>query len=785
MLDRKLLRDLARMKGQAITIALVVACGIAVFVSSLSLYSSLRDAQRRYYVASHFADVFVRLKRAPAALEQRLAEVPGTAQLETRLVFDITIDLAEVSVPLSGRVIALPERGEARLNRLYLRRGRMPAPDSTLEVLASEGFADANRLRPGDTLDAILNGKKQPLRIVGIVLSPEFVYASPAGDPIPDDKRFGVLWMGHRALAAAFSMEGAFNDVAATLAPNADLAAVMGGLDRLLEPYGGLVAYGRYHQPSDRFVSDEIEQQRIMATTVPVVFLAVAAFLVNVVIGRIVATQRAQIAALKALGYSNGAIALHYLKFVGIVVLGGAILGIILGLVTGRLMLESYTWFFRFPVFALRLEPWVAVVAVAITLAAAASAVITSLASVVALPPAEAMRPPSPPIYRHAFAGRISLLLRIPARRLMILRDIARRPVRTVFTTFGIALSLPVIVLSLFWQDALDYMIAVQFGVAERGDLVVTFREPISSRATRAIAHMPGVMHAEGYRIVPVLLRAGHRSYRTSISGLPRTATLRRLVDENAHPIAIPSDGLMLSRRLGERLGVSVGDVVEVAVLEGDRPHRDIRIAGFADDQIGLSGYMDARALNRLMREDDVVTAVSVMWDRSARDRLYAALKQVPKVETVSIKSLSLTAFRATMGFVILMMAAVLSGFALTIAVGVVYNSARIALQERAWDLASLRVLGFTRGEVSRLLLGEIAGELVIALPIGLWLGYWAVRLLVRLNETEMFKVPAVVEPSSYALAMLGVVGAAALSALIVRRRIDRLDLVAVLKARE
>jgi putative ABC transport system permease protein len=785
MLDRKLLRDLTQMKGQAITIALVVACGIAVFVSAISTYASLRDAQSRYYAASHFADVFARLKRAPEALEPRLTELSGTAQVETRLVFDITIDLPGVAVPLSGRVISLPERGEARLNRLHLRRGRMPSPDSASDVLASEGFASANRLRPGDTLDAILNGKKQPLRIVGIVLSPEYVYASPAGDPIPDDKRFGVLWMGHRALAAAFNMEGAFNDAALSLAPGTDPAAVIDRLDRLLEPYGGLVAYGRYHQPSDRFVSDEIEQQRIMASTVPVVFLVVAAFLVNVVIGRIVETQRAQIAALKAIGYGNAAIATHYLKFVSVVVLGGAFLGIVLGLVTGRLIMESYTWFFRFPVFALTLEPWVPILAVAISLVAAVSGALGSLSAVVALAPAEAMRPPSPPIYRRASADRLPWARWVPARRLMILRDIMRRPLRTLFTILGIALSLPVVILSLFWQDALDYMVDVQFAVAERGDAVVTFTEPVSSRATREIAHMPGVMHAEGMRIVPVRLRAGHRSYRTSITGLLPRATLHRLMDEDAHPIPLPPDGLLLSQRLGERLGIEPGDRVEIEALEGDRPRRDIRVAGLANDQVGLSAYMDVRALNRLMREDDAMTAVTVAMDRSQQDRFYAALKQVPKVETVSIKALSLKAFRETTGLLILIMAGVLSGFALTIAVGVVYNSARIALQERAWDLASLRILGFTRAEVSWLLLGEIAAELAIALPIGLWLGYWAVRLLVDLHETEMFKVPAIIEPRSYALATLGVVAAAALSALIVRRRIDGLDLVAVLKARE
>lgn len=785
MLDRKLLRDLMQLRAQAMTIALVVACGIAVFVAALGTYGSLREAQRRYYEASHFADIFARLKRAPAALAPRLAEISGVAQLTTRLVFDVTVDMPEIAVPVSGRIIALPEHGQESLDRLYLRGGRLPEADSATEVLASEGFADANHLRPGDTLAAILNGKRQTLRIAGIVLSPEYVYASPAGDPIPDNKRFGVLWMGHRALAGAFNMEGAFNDVALSLAPGAEPAAVMAELDRLLAPYGGLIAHDRYHQPSHRFISDEIEQQRIMASTIPPVFLAVAAFLVNVVMGRLVQAQRGQIAVLKAVGYGNFAIAAHYLKFATIVVLAGAILGVVLGVVTGRAIMQSYTWFFRFPVLALEVSAWIPLSAVAVSLLAAMTGALASLRLVVRLAPAEAMRPPAPQTYRRRLADRLPGLRRLSAQGLMTLRGLTGRPLRTISTTLGIALSVPMVILSLFWRDALDYMIDVQFAAAERADALVSFSEPVSSRAVREVGHLPAVFHAEGSRIVPVRLRAGHLSYRSSVTGLDEQASLRRLLAADLRPIPLPSEGLLLSRRLGERLRVAAGDSIELEALEGERPRRAIRVDALVNDQIGLAAYMDRHALNRLMREGDIVNAVAISMDRSEPNRLYTALKQLPKVETVALKVLSLRAFRETTGMLVLAVAAIMSAFALTIAIGVVYNSARVALQERAWDLASLRVLGFTRAEVSRLLLGEIAAELLIALPIGLWLGYGAVLLLVGLYETEMFQIPAVIAPRSYALATLGVVAAAALSAFIVRGKIDRLDLVAVLKARE
>ena len=784
-LDRKLVRDLVAMRGQVITIALVIASGIAVFVAAMGAYHSLLGAQTDYYRATRFADVFVSLKRAPLSLEQQLAELPGIGQLETRLVKNVTIDLPGVAVPISGRIIALPERGEVRLNRLYLRHGRLPAPNAQHEVVVSEAFANANALRPGSSLLAILNGKLQELRIVGVALSPEYVFATKSGDPLPDDKRFGIFWMDHKAMAAAFDLDGAFNDVVASLAPGAEEAAVLFGLDRLLEPYGGLVAFGRYYQPSNQYLTDEITQQGIMATTIPVIFLAVAAFLLYVVLGRMVQTQREQIAALKALGYANAAIAHHYLKFVGVVVLAGAALGIAAGILLGRVMTENYTLFFRFPVLAFRLEPWVPLLATVTGLVAGGAGAFFAVRSIARLAPAEAIRPPPPAVYRQGALDRIGWTGHLSAQRRMMLRGITGRPLRAALTILGITLAPPIVMISFFWQDALDYMIAVQFGAAERSDAVVTFTDPVRGRARHEIERMPGVISAEAFRSVPVRLRAAHRSYRTAISGLPAEPQLRRLLDTDLRAIPLPPEGLLLSRRLGERLGVGPGDTIAVEVLEAERPVRQVPIAALVNDMIGLAAYMRIDALNRLMREGDTINSVAIAVDSREEHELYRRLKALPKVETVSIKMLSLEVFRETTAAFVLVLAGIFSAFAVVIAIGVVYNNARIALQERAWELASLRVLGFTRAEVSHLLLAEIGAETVVAVPVGLALGYWLVRGLVALHETEMFKIPPVIEPRTYAIAVVIVMLAAGASALIVRQRIDTLDLVAVLKTRE
>lgn len=784
-LDRKLLRDLGRMKGQVVTISMVVACGVAVFVAALSTYDSLLWSQRQYYESARFAHVYANLKRAPSALERQIRAIPGVAEVETRLVYDVTLDLSGAAAPVVGRMIGVPEAGQPRLNRLYLRRGRLPEPGRATEIVISEGFAAANHLAPGDRLVALLNGHRETLQIVGAALSPEYIFALRGGDALPDDRQFGVVWISRAALASAFDMEGAFNDVAVLLTRHATERPVLDALDLLLTPYGGLGAYGRVQQVSHRFLSDEITQQEVMATSMPPVFLAVAVFLLHVVLGRIVTTQREQIAALKALGYDNLTVGLHYLKMACCIGLIGGVAGLALGAWLGKLMTANYVNFFHFPLLNFRVHPWLPLAAIGVSLVSAGVAALTAVRRVMRLAPAEAMRPPVPPRYQRSASERIRLLRRLSVRGHMVLRTMLHNPGRVALSCLGIAMAVPIVMVGLFWRDALDYMMEVQFSAVDRGDATVTFREPTPSQALREVARLPGVLRVEGMRFVPVRVRAGHRSYRTAVLGLPSDAVLRRLLDARLQVIPLTSGELLLSDRLGERLGVRAGDYVTVEVLEGSRARREVVVGKLVNEIIGMSSYMEIGALNQLMAERDMVSAVSVAFLPTHVAAIYAQLKQLPKVATVSMKHAALQSFRETTAQFVLVFTGILTVFAAAIAVGVVYNHARIALAERAWELASLRVLGLTRAEVSALLLSELGLQLLVAIPLGMWLGYWFIEALVTYHQTEMFRIPAVISPRSYALAGLLVLTAGVMSALLVRRRLDRLDLVSVLKTRE
>lgn len=769
-----------------LAIVLVIAAGVATFVMSLSTHASLERTLAAYYDAYNFPDIFVRLKRAPSVLAQRFREIPGVATVETRVVVDVNLDVPTLPEPAVGRLISLAERTSTGLNRLYLRRGRLLEPGRPGEVLVGEAFAEAHGLVPGDSVRAVVNGRYQQLHIVGVALSPEYIYQIRPGDLLPDDKRFGVFWIDEAELAAAFDMTGAFNDACLTLAPGASADDVIDRLDDLTERYGGLGAFDRGDQPSHEFVANELKELRGMAIVVPTIFLGVASFLLNVVVSRLIGTQREQIATLKAFGYTQWEILRHYAKLVLLIVALGLILGTAIGAWLGQGVTVMYTRFFRFPEFTYHLDFSTVASCAAITVLAAAVGTFLAVRRAARLQPAEAMRPEPPARYRATIAERIGLdrWLSPPAR--MILRRIERTPIKSLLTIFGIALASAVLILGNFMVDAIEYAIEAQFEVSQREDVSVAFVEPTSASVMHDMRHLPGVEACEAFRAVAVRLRFGNRSRRLAIQGIESEGQLRRLVDVHRRTVAIPDEGLVLSEKLAEVLGVRVGQFVSVEVLEGERPTRDLPVVAVVADFAGTAAYMRREALHRFLREGPSVSGAFLAVDAAEIDRLFTTLKQTPQVASVTVTGVALATFRRTVAENLLRMQAFIVAFAAIIAVGVVYNSARIALSERSRDFATLRVLGFTRREISRIFLGELALLAGCAVPLGMAMGYGLAAFVINLSyDTELFRIPLVVSRATYAFAATVTLAAVAASGFAVRKRLDRLDLVAVLKAPE
>jgi putative ABC transport system permease protein len=784
-LAKKRWRDLWTLRGPAAAIALVLACGVVVFVASAGMLDALRTTQTTFYRTERFADVFAGVARAPEAMRARIEAIPGVAVADTRIKASAKLEVAGYPEPISALLVSLPATGEPALNDVYLREGRLPDPLHPEEVVVSDAFAEAQGLRPGDTVVAIMNGRREELTIVGLALSPEFVYQIPPGDVFADVERFGILWMRRPALAAAFDYEGAFNDVALALAPGANEDAVLDRLDHILDPYGGGHAIAREDQPSHFFLTEELRQLEQSATVLPAIFLAVAAFLLSVVVTRLVQSQREQIATLKAFGYSTWEVGLHYAGIVLVIAVAGALAGVAVGGWLGRGLGNLYTEFYRFPYLIYEARFGTTLVAVVVTAGVALGGTARAVAQAVRLPPAEAMRPPPPPSYRASVVERLGLGRWLSAQDRMIIRHLERRPGRAALSALGIAMACAIVLLGRFSGDAVGLIFDVQFERLHREDLQVTFVESRRDDAALELAGLPGVRVVEPFRIVSAELRHGHRSYDAAVTGMPARGDLARVLDADLQPVTLPPEGLVLSSFLADYLGVAEGDTLTLDVREGAQPTLAVPITRIVHEFIGAGAYMERHALNRLLGEGRVISGAWLAADEETRPALYEALRDRPLVLRATSLHDMRRSLEETFAENILTFTLILTGFAGAIAFGVVYNTARIALAERSRELASLRVLGFTRGEIAYLFFGELALLTLVALPFGLVLGTAFSYGYVEALQTEFFRMPFVLTRASYAFAAAVVLGAALLSALLVRRRLQRLDLIAVLKTRE
>ncbi|MDP4597341.1 MAG: ABC transporter permease [Pseudomonadales bacterium] len=784
-LDKKLWRELWQMRTQALAIALVIVGGVAIFIMSLSTLDSLYTTRQVYYTTHHFADVFSTLKRAPLSVLTRIEAITGVDKVEGRVIAYVNIDVAGFADPISGHLLSLPATGVSKLNQLYLRTGSLPDPGRNDQVLVSDEFAAAHQLRPGDQIKAIINGRSTSLRITGLVLSPEYIYQIAPGAMFPDYERYGIFWMAQPALASAYDMEGAFNDVSLTLNAAASLPEVLDQLDALLKPYGGTGAYSRTDQLSNRFLTEELKQQETVATVFPLIFLGVAAFLLNVVISRLVSLEREQIAVLKAFGYSNGAVARHYMQLTLLIVLLGIIGGIAAGAWMGRGLSMIYMDFYSLPFLIYVLRPTVILAAAGLTVLVTVVGTLHAVRRAARLPPAQAMRPEPPATFRITLVERLGLQRWLNSPTRMILRQIERQRLKSGLTTLGIAMACGVMMIGGFQQGAIDHMVWVQFQLSQRDDMLVMFTDSTSTRALGSLRGVPGVEAAEGFRTVPALLHFEHHSYRTPVQGIAPDSDLLHLLDARLQPVRLPPGGLVLTDYLAKLLNVRPGDLLEIEELQGKQRWLRVPVVATTSQYVGVAAYMRRPDLNRLLQEGEVISGAMLRVDARDQRAVYARLKAMPRIAAVVEQDSAVAAFYATLAETVLFFTSVSTLLGASIAFGVVYNSMRIALSERHRDLASLRVLGYEVGEVAYILLGELGLLVLLAIPLGLLIGHTLCAFIAHQFSTDLYRIPLVLAPDVYAFAALVVLVSALLSAMVIWRHLRQLDLVGVLKTRE
>lgn len=782
-IDIKLMRDFRRLWLQGLAIAMVLACGVAILLTAVGMHTALLDTRDAYYERNRFAEVFVDTRRAPDRLLAEIRDIPGVTAAEARVQGIAVLDLPGRDRLAMGQLLSWPDGGDPLLNVPIVQDGQPPARPG--DVMVTTAFAQANGFGPGDTFHANINGQRRALTITGTARSPEFIYTIGPGALMPDNAGFGILWLPDAEMEAAFDMGGAFNHVALRLMPGAVAADVIDRLDRLLDPYGGLGAHGRDAQVSDSFVSTEIAQLRGMASVVPPIFFAISAFLVGMVMSRIVTLDRAEIGLLKALGYSDLEISLHYLLLAAMIALLGVAIGWGGGTFLARAMARQYAEFFDFPYLIFRVPIWVYAMSGLAALLTTMLGALRAALMAASLAPAVAMQPPAPPVFRQTALDRLMAAARLKQTTIMILRSLIRWPIRSALTMLGLGAATSAVIASGFMFGALDRIVDLAFNQTYRQDAMILFAQDRPVSALADVMALPGVLQAEPQQFHAATLRNGPHEKRISIEARPAGAELSRVIGADGIPVDPPPGGILMSDRLAAQLELSVGDTVEVEFRTGRRETHQMVVAGLVEQYFGLGAYVEIGALDAMFRRGPQMSVANVLVDPADLPALHAALHDTPMLAGLIEMTENRASFQNTISENVSVVNTVYAIIAVLITVGVAYNGARIQLSERARELASLRILGFTRAEVSSVLVGETMLLAVLAQPLGWLLGAWIARALSNAFTSDLYAIPLVLAPANFAWASLVVLAASLGSVLIVRRRIDTMDLVAVMKTRE
>ena len=785
-MSRLLLSDLGSHWKQGLVIVVLLICGIATLIMSISTMRSLEASRDRYYARYCFAHVWASLVRAPDGLLEQIEQIPGVQRVSGRVEKHVLLDFPAMIEPASARLVSIDIDPHLDINGLYLRKGRLPVVSEQTEVVVSELFAEEHRIRLGDCIRANLEGKREDLMVVGIGLSPDSIYVVQPGMLLPNNRLYGVLWAPKEKLSAAFNMEGTFNQVTLRLGHDANIGNVKRLVDTILEPYGSIGAYDRDEQESHARVRDEMRELRTMAFLSPAIFLSVSAFLVHMVFSRMIGQQTEQIATLRAFGYSAMQIGMHYMRVVLVWVVLGVALGIACGLWLAVWLAEIYRMFFRFPEMILIRFGWEWILAVSLGVLVAFLGAISGLLRAVRLPPAVAMRSgASQPAPSKGLARLAKIFLLRPVGRMVMIRMVGN-PWLTIFSILGMGLGMSLLILSSFMEKTIEYVLDHQFARSQRQDLQLSFYEPRTQRSLYEVQQWPGVRRVEGFRSVPVRMRNGLASDRLALLGLEPDVELFRVLDQYDRPIGFPEQGgLTITGKLAQKLHLSIGDIVEIDLLEGQNRSIFLEVQRIYPNYTGPAAFLPKAYLHELMHEGERESGLFLSIDPDKRAQVYQQIKQTPAIAGVTDKDAALANFRAMISKSTGWMRLINAVFAILITLGVAYNSALITFSERSRDLATMRVLGYRESEVNRVLLLELFWTMFLAIPVGVPLGYLFAYGLVRSLDSETHRFPFLIHEQTIVYAILVMLAATTVCGWMVIRMTQRLDLISVLKVRE
>lgn len=788
VLHKKLLRTLLKTPGQSLAVIMVVLCGTACYICIASAYRNLLLTRDTYYAQYRFADFEIHVDRVPHTVAMKLTELAGVRHVRGRIVQDVKVDVAGKREARVGRLISMPDVREPVLNDICLVRGRYFSEGAQNEVIVNERFAEQNGLSPGDRIEVSIETRKYPMRIVGTALSPEYVYMiRNVQELVPSPERFGVLWAPAPFVETALDMREACNNIVGDVDDPDALGAILDHAEDRLDSYGVFAKTKREDQISNRFLADEIRGLGVSARIVPGIFQGIAALILLVLLNRMVRTERTQIGLLKAFGYSNLTVSWHYIQFALILALAGAIGAFGVGQWLAYEMIQIYVSIYQFPLLEARVYPDVLTRSVAIALGFAAVGAVSAATRAARIHPAESMRPESPRFAHRVWLERFDAVWRrLTFTGKMILRNISRNSFRAGVNVIGVMVSAGILIVGFFTIDALRYGLRFQFYEMQHQDVKVSFQREHGRDAFYDVTRFAHTRRAEPVLEYPFEIRNGWRKKDIIVTGLPRDAELQRLLSSEGETIDIGETGLVLEEHLSQTLGIGVGDLVTLKPLMGRvTKEREVVVSKVVRQFLGVAAYMNVDALSRLLDEPFVINAALLRLDTGREADLNHELRDVAGIASIVSRTDAYQAVLATLAQSMKIMNVMLVLFAGVIAFAVIYNVTSVSLAERQRELASLRVLGLTVGEVGRIMYVENFVLGAMGLLLGYPFGLAVCRLIIRAYDSDLYRLPFHVETRTYVITALLTSAFVCVANLAVRHKVIALDLVEVLKERE
>ncbi len=781
VLDRKLLRELWHQKGLIVAITMLVSVGIMCFIFMRSAHHNLKLAQAKYNAQCRMADFWINIKKAPVAELNELLSIPGISELRPRIQFLCTVDLPQARDPINGLVLSMPDQRQPVINDVVLKRGGYFTEQRRDEVLVNNAFARKHGIIPGDVIHLILNNRRQELHVVGTAISSEFIYLVGPGAISPDPEHFGVFYLKQSFAEEVFGFDGAANQVLGLLTPEmrAHPDELLRTAERKLKPFGVFSVTPLRDQPSHRFLTDEIRGIGTFAGLMPIIFLAVAALVLNVLLMRLIDQQRVVIGTLKGLGYSNAELFWHFTKFSGIIGLVGGFVGWGLGYYMGGVMTARYQMMFEFPELKSNVYPDLYLVGLAIGMSCSLIGSIRGARQALSLQPAEAMRSKPPSKGGRIWLERIpALWSRLSSGWRMVLRNMIRHRARTIVGVFAAAMGAGVLSCGLLLQASMNYLIDFQFSKIDCSEIDLSFKDERSIDSVADALRLPGVEHAEPVLDVACEFFNGPYRRKGVIRGLLPNARLTVPRDVTEERIPIPQVGVTMTRKLAELLHLKPGDMLEFEPVKGLRERCRVPIVTLADSYMGLTVYADINYLSKLIDEDLAVTGVQMKVDDrpESMQELVKSMKRLPVVQTYISRKSTISNLNATLVEMQNFFINVMTFFAGVIFFASLLNMSLISLAERRREVATFLVQGYSHWQVGLNFLRETLLTAGIGTVLGFPLGYLLCWWLTKNYDTEMFRFPLRTSPVVWITTSLWGLGFALASHAVVHREIVTMD---------